>query len=111
MPSPWKVSPSPSFSDSTSFLNERSIVASDGLGPNDYSAKALHARGQPQRDSREGNQDHQPDQVGDDEGQDALEDGAEADLLHHAFYNEDDHSHRRADSAPFHPPDECDDET
>src|SRR3569833_4466354 len=87
MPSPRKVSPSPSLSASTSFLNERSIrpALRNRWGPNQYSASRLHARGQPQSDDREGDQDDQPDQVGGDEGQYALEDGGEFDVLHHVF--------------------------
>src|SRR5262249_21733695 len=45
-----------------------------------------HARGKPQRDDRERDQDHQPDQVRRDEGQNASEDRREIDVLDHAFY-------------------------
>src|ERR1017187_8564386 len=59
-------------------------------------------RGQPERDDREGDQDHQPDQVGDDKGDNALEDRRETDVLDHAFYHEHVHSDRRMDQAEFH---------
>src|ERR1700681_3983240 len=97
MPSPWKVSPSPSRSACTSFLNERSIngLPANGLGPNYIITSYLHMRGQPERDDREGDQDHQPDQVGDDEGDNTLENGRETDVLHHAFYHEYVHADRR----------------
>src|ERR1700687_1043702 len=96
MPSPWKVSPSPSLSACTSFLNERSIdgLPADGWGPNYITTRRLHMRGQPERDDREGDQDHQPDQVGDDERDYAFENRGESDVLHHAFDHENDHSDR-----------------
>src|ERR1700693_2935422 len=104
MPSPRKVSPSPSLSACTSFLNERSIVRYrlNGWDPNYIAWIGLHMRGQPERDHREGDQDHQPDQVGDDKGNNALEDSRETDVLDHAFYYEHVHPDRRMDQAEFH---------
>src|SRR5271169_7082451 len=104
MPSPRKVSPSPSRSACTSFLNERSIAGPwrDSWGPNYISKSALHMRGQPKRNYREGDQDHQPDQVRDDKGNNALEDRREADVLNHAFYDEYVHADRRMDQPEFH---------
>src|SRR3569832_1308758 len=112
MPSPRKVSPSPSLSASTSFLNERSIrpALRNRWGLFFYSASRLHARGQPQRDDREGDQDDQPDQVGDDEGQYALEDGGEFDVLLHALDDEDDHSDRGVDQPELNRHDDDDSE-
>ena len=63
------------------FLLERAFHARpspDSWGPNYISKARLHMRGQPQRDDREGDQDHQPDQVGDDERQYALENRGES---------------------------------
>src|SRR5665213_2173822 len=58
-------------------------------------------RGQPQRYDREGDQDHQPDQVGEDEGDYALENRGETHVLHHALDDKDVHADRRMDEAEF----------
>src|SRR6478609_5460283 len=53
-----------------------------------------HSGRQPGRQQREGDQDHQPHQVGDHERNHALEDRGEGDVLHHAFYDKDVHADR-----------------
>src|SRR5882724_8851197 len=58
-------------------------------------------RGQPQRDDRKGDQDHQPDQVGGDERQYALENGGERYVLHDALDDEHVHADRRMDQPEF----------
>src|SRR5262249_17690024 len=90
MPSPRKVSPSPSFRACTSFLNDRSIVrpSADSWEPNYIARNLLHLRGQPQRQDREGNEDDQADKVGQDKWNDALEDCRKGDVLDHAFNDE-----------------------
>src|SRR5882672_12478760 len=60
-------------------------------------APVLHARWEPKRDDREGDEDHQPDEVGDDERQHAGEDGGEVDLRDHALDDEYHHPDRRMD--------------
>src|SRR4249920_3598297 len=101
MPSPWKVSPSPSLSACTSFLNERSILRPwpDSWDPNYIARLPLHAGGQPQSKDRECDQNHQANQVGNDKRNHALEDGRETHVFHHAFYHEHVHSDRRVDEA------------
>jgi hypothetical protein len=54
-------------------------------------------RRQPERENRKRDQDHQPDQIGDDKRQHAAEDRRETDLLHHAFDHEHVHADRRMD--------------
>src|SRR5262249_46524897 len=58
-------------------------------------------RGQPQSEDREGDQDHQPNQVGNDEGDHALEDGGKTHVFYHAFDDKDVHAHRRMDQPEF----------
>src|SRR6476620_6456941 len=83
MPSPWKVSPSPSLSACTSFLNERSILRPwpDSWDPNYIARLQLHAGGQPQSKDRECDQNHQANQVGNDKRDDAFEDGRKLTFL------------------------------
>src|SRR5665647_1173521 len=59
-------------------------------------------RGQPQGNDWEGDQDHQPDQVGDDEGDYALENRGETHVLDYAFDDKDVHADRRVDQPEFH---------
>src|SRR6187401_610711 len=101
MPSPWKVSPSPSLSACTSFLNDRSILRPwpDSWDPNYIARLHLHAGGQPQSKDREYDQNHQPNQVGNDKRDDALEDGRKTHIFDHAFYHEHIHPNRRVDQA------------
>src|SRR5665647_3722075 len=74
----------------------------DSRGPNYYSKPRLDMRGQPERQDREGDQDHQPDQVGDDERDHALEDRGETHVLHHALDDKHVHADRRMDQPEFH---------
>src|SRR5271169_3230993 len=59
-------------------------------------------RGQPEGNDWEGNQDHQPDQVGDDERDHAFENGGKTDVLHHALDHKHVHADRRVDQPEFH---------
>src|ERR1017187_2884542 len=103
MPSPWKVSPSPSRSACTSFLNERSMFFNrDSWGPNYISKLGLHMRGQPERQDREGDQDHQPDQVGGDKRNNPFENRGESPFFHHALDHKYIHADRRMDQPEFH---------
>src|SRR4051812_29684028 len=52
-----------------------------------------HSPGQPERDDRERDEDHETDDVRGHEGQHALEDGGEAHVLHHALDDEHVHAH------------------
>src|SRR5262245_26640242 len=99
MPSPRKVSPSPSLSACTSFLNDRSIVrpSADSWDPNYIARISLHLRGQPQRQDRKGDEDNQPDKIGQDERNDAPEYRRKGDVLDDAFYHEHVHPDRRMD--------------
>src|SRR4051812_47960622 len=56
-------------------------------------------RGQPERDNRQGDEDHQPDQVGHDEGNHAPENGGETHVFNDAFDDEHIHADRRMDQA------------
>src|SRR4051812_8546539 len=91
MPSPRNTSPAPSRRACTSFLNDRSMAY--------YRPSGLHMRGQPGGQDREADEDHEPDQVGDDERNNTAENGRESDVLHHALDDEDDHADRRVNEA------------
>src|SRR6185312_7515674 len=69
---------------------------------NYYTTAALHVRGQPEGQNRECNQDDKPDDVREDEGDYAFENGGETHVLHHAFYHEHVHPDRRMDEAELH---------
>src|SRR5215467_3109892 len=99
IPSPRKISPSPSFRACTSFLNDRSIVrpSADSWDPNYIARISLHLRGQPQRQDRKGDEDNQPDKIGQDERNDAPEYRRKGDVLDDAFYHEHVHPDRRMD--------------
>jgi hypothetical protein len=56
-------------------------------------------RRQPERHNWKRDQDHQPDEVGEDERQHAAEDGREGHLLRDTFDDEHVHADRRTDQA------------
>src|SRR5882757_4882498 len=78
------------------------MASADGWGPNHYSGFPLHMRGEPERQNREGDQDRQPDQVGDNERHYAVKDGRYLDVVDHALDDEDVHADRRMNEAEFH---------
>src|SRR5579875_689213 len=73
----------------------------DSLEPNYYSPFRLHLRGQPKGDHGEGDENDQPDEIGQDERHHALENGRETHVLHDALDHEDVHAHRWMDEAQF----------
>src|SRR5215831_17789217 len=79
-----------------------SLAAMKRLPGSPPSAATSHARREPQRDGRKGDQNHQPNEIGRDERQHADEDGGEVYILDHAFYHEDNHSDRRMDEPQLH---------
>src|SRR5690349_13517508 len=62
-------------------------------------ARPLHPARQERRQRGKPDQDDQPQEVGRDEGDDAEEDGGEADVLDDALDDEDVHADRRVDEA------------
>src|SRR5215813_15075007 len=98
MPSPRKVSPSPSLSASTSCLKDRSIRAVP-IKCVERSIAQSHVGRQPKRKYRKRNENDESDQVGDDERQHAIENGRDLHVLDHALDDEDVHADRRMDEA------------
>src|SRR5579883_3408114 len=62
----------------------------------------LHVRRQIEGYGREGYEDREPAEIGNDERNHTLEDGREIDVLHHALDDEHDHADRRMDEPELH---------
>src|SRR5690348_1625381 len=91
---PWPMSPAVVTSAMRAVMVKTYLVSSVGFI---RCSVDHHARRQPGREQREGDQDHQPHQVGRHERDHAAEDGGEGDVLHHALDDEDVHANRRMD--------------
>src|SRR5947209_3316892 len=94
---PWPMSPAVVTSAMCAVMVNTYLVSSTGAITNPLMRH--HARRQPGGEQREGDQDHQPHQVGRHEGDHAAEDGREGDVLHHALDDKDVHADRWMDQA------------